>query len=265
SRQLDRDNLRGFYDDALGLLRSHPEWTTVSLASPRGEHVLNALLPYGSTPPPLRDPASVSLVARSRHPLVGPVTRGPLSGKLHFPVRVPVVRDDTTRYVLTAVITVTAIGQLLEEQRLPSEWIGAIVDANGTVVARTHASEQHVGQPAGALAPPPEIPARVGWIKGTIVDGLRSYLTYARSPLSGWTVPLAVPVEVVDGPLRRSLWSVAGAGLLVTLAGAVAAAFVGHRIARPLVTLSAAADALGRGESTLVPRTPVAEVDQVGH
>src|SRR5262249_15921897 len=59
SRQLDRDNLRGFYDDALGLLRSHPEWTTVSLASPRGEHVLNALLPYGSTPPPLRDPASV--------------------------------------------------------------------------------------------------------------------------------------------------------------------------------------------------------------
>ncbi|PYN97338.1 MAG: hypothetical protein DMD91_18195 [Candidatus Rokuibacteriota bacterium] len=264
SRQLDRDNLRGFYDDALGLLRSHPDWTTVSLASQGGQHLFSALLPYGSTLNPLPDPASVELVARSRRHLVGSVARGPLSGKLVFPVRVPVVRDGPAKYVLTALITVTAIRQLLEEQRLPSEWVGAIVDAKGTVVARTRASEQFVGQPAGALAPPPEIPARVGWVKGVIVDGHRSYLTYARSPLSGWTVTLAVPVAVVDGPLRRSLWSVAGAGFLVTLAGAVAAMLVGRRIARPLVTLSAAAEALGRGESPRVPHTPVVEIDQVG-
>src|SRR5437762_90000 len=32
SRQLDSDNRRGFYDEAVSLLRSQPDWTTVSLA-----------------------------------------------------------------------------------------------------------------------------------------------------------------------------------------------------------------------------------------
>src|SRR5262249_4481410 len=265
SRQLDRnDNLRGFYEEALGLLRSHPDWTTVSLASPSGEHLLNAVLPYGSTLTPLPDPASVRLVARTRQALVGSVARGSFSNKLQFPVRVPVVRDGTTKYVLTSVITVTAIGRLLEEQRLPSEWVGAIVDASATVVARTGASERFVGQPAGTLVPLPETPGQAGWVKGDIVDGRRSYITHARSPQSGWTVTLAVPITFVEGPLRRSLWSVAGAGLPVPLAGALAAARVGRGIARPLVTLSAAAEALGRGESPHIPHTPVVEVDQVG-
>src|SRR5262249_21032561 len=264
SRHLDHHDLRGFYDDAVSLLRSHPDWTTVSLASPNGDHLVNALRPYGSALAPLPDPASAIVVAQSRRPLVGSVARGRLTGKLQFPVRVPVVRDGAIAYVLTAVITVTAIGQLLEEQRLPPEWVGAIVDASGVVAASTRAPTDFVGEAAGVLMPPPEIPGRTGWVTGVIVDGQRSYLTYARSPQSGWTVSLAVPVAVVDGFLRRSLWSVAGVGLLVTVTAALAAALVGRRIARPLVTLSAAAEALGRGESPRIPRTSVVEIDQVG-
>jgi signal transduction histidine kinase/ActR/RegA family two-component response regulator len=264
SRHLDHDDLRGFYDDARSLLGSHPDWTTISLASPRGEHLINAIFPYGATPAALPDAASVRLVADTRRPGVGSVRLGPLSGKPQFPVRVPVVRDGAAKYVLTALITTTAIDRLLQEQGLPAKWVGAIVDAKGLVVAHTRASEQAVGQPAGALAPPPELPAPTGWIDGVMVDGSRSYVKAARSLLSGWTVALAVPAAVVDGPLRRSLWSVAGAGLLFTLAGAVAAMLVGRRIARPLVTLSTAAETLGRGESPLIPHTPVVEVDQVG-
>src|SRR5262249_58319671 len=143
-------------------------------------------------------PASVRLVARTRQPLVGSVARGSFSNKLQFPVRVPVVRDGTTKYVLTSVITVTAIGRLLEEQRLPSEWVGAIVDASATAVARTGASERFVGQPAGTLMPLPETPGQAGWVKGDIVDGRRSYITHARSPQSGWTVTLAVPITFLE-------------------------------------------------------------------
>jgi signal transduction histidine kinase/CheY-like chemotaxis protein len=264
SRQLDHGNLHAFYDDAITVLHSHPDWTTISLASPRGGHLLDAMLPYGTTPAPLADPESVRAVAQSRQPLVGSVRRGQLSSKLQFPVRVPVVRNGAATYVLTAVISTSTIQKLLEEHRLAGEWVGAIVDAKGLVVARTRAAAQDVGQPAGALAPTPEMPPRTGWIEGAMVDGKRSYVTYLQSPLSGWTVSLAVPVVLVDGPLRRSLWSVAGAGLLFTLVGAVAALLVGRRIARSLGTLSAAAEALGRGESPLVPHTSVVEVDQVG-
>ncbi len=264
SRQLDHGNLHAFYDDAITLLKSHPDWTTISLASPQGEHLLNAVLPFGTKPGPLRDPAGVRAVAQSRQFQVGAVRRGQLSGKLQFPVRVPVVRRGATTYVLTALISTTTIQRLLEEHRVPADWVGGIVDAQGLVVARTRAADQSVGQPAGALVPVSEIPARAGWIEGVIVEGSRSYVTYMRSPFSEWTVSLAVPVALVDGPLRRSLLSIGGAGLLFTLVGAVAALLVGRRIARALGILSAAADALGRGESPVVSQTPVVEVDQVG-
>ncbi len=264
SRQLDHGNLHAFYDDAITLLRAHPEWTTISLATPQGEHLLNAALPFGATPAPLPDRANVRAVAESRHYQVGSVRRGERTGRLVFPVRVPVIRTGATTYVLTAVITTTAMQKLLEEHRLPADWVGAIVDANGLVVARTHAPGEAVGGPAGPLVPPAPTAPSAGWIEGTMVNGSRSYVTYLRSPFSGWTVSLAVPVALVDVPLRRSLWSIAGAGLLFTLVGAVAALLVGRRIARSLRALSAAAESLGRGESPVVPRTPVVEVDQVG-
>jgi signal transduction histidine kinase/CheY-like chemotaxis protein len=264
SRHLDDGNLRGFYDDARTLLESHPDWSNVSLATPRGDYVLNAILPYGASPIALPDPASIRSVAESQRPLVGSVALGRLTGKLQFPVRVPVVRNGATTYVLTALISVTAIGQLLEEQRVPSKWVGTIVDSKGTVVAHTRSSERVVGEPAAALTHGGGKSAGAGWVEGVVVEGRRSYVASAQSPMSGWTVTLAVPAGIANGPLRRSLWSVTGLGVLVTLAGALAATFVGRRIARPLVKLSAAAEALGRGDTPVIPRAQVVEVDQVG-
>src|SRR5439155_597140 len=87
---------------------------------------------------------------------------------------------------------------LLNSHRVPADWVGGIVDAQGLVVARTRAADQSVGQPAGALVPVPEVPARAGWLEEVMVEGSRSYVTYMRSPFSGWTVSLAVPVVLVD-------------------------------------------------------------------
>jgi len=263
SRQLDHGNLHAFYDDAITLLRAHPEWTTISLASPQGEPLLDAALSFGARPLPPPDPGNVRAAAESRQLQVGSVRIGERTGRFVFPVRVPVIRNGTATAVLTAVITTAAMQRLLEEHRLPGDWIGAIIDADGHVVARTHAAQGAVGQAAGALMPPTLAPSS-GWLEGTAVDGSRSYIAYLRSPFSGWTVSLAVPVALVDVPLRRSLWSIAGAGLLFTLVGALAALLVGRRIARSLRALSSAAESLGRGESPLVPQTPVVEVDHVG-
>ncbi|PYM19871.1 MAG: hypothetical protein DMD81_02925 [Candidatus Rokuibacteriota bacterium] len=263
SRHLDRDDLLGFRDDTWALLRSHPEWVTVTLSSPSGERLLTATQPYGLTSTLVSDAESVRSVARSQRPHVGALTSGPGSGQFQFPILVPVVRDGMTKYLLTAAIAAPAIGQLLDEQRLPSGWAAAILDARGTIVARTSALERFVGQPAAALAPPRGLSARVTWLERDL-GGRRSYVTYARSPRSEWTVAIALPVAIVDGPLHRSIGSVVAAGLLFTAIGAVAAALVGRRIARSLVTLSAAAEALGRGERPLVTPIPVAEVDDVG-
>ena len=263
SRDLDDGKFYDFYLDARSLLRSHPGWGTISLASPLAEPLMNMLQPFGASLAPFRDPDSIKLVAETRRPVIGSLSLGQLTGKLQFPVRVPVLREGMTTHVLTAVITIDVIARLLEEQRVPEPWIGAILDARGQVLARTPTSALPVGQSDLAWTSTRAMTAPAGWIKGVIVQGTPSYLAYARSPLSGWTVVFGVPATVVDGPLRRSLWTIAGAGLLVTLGGAVAAGLVGRRIARPLVKLSGAAEALGRGDALVIPSARVVEVAQV--
>src|SRR5262249_5301907 len=157
---------------------------------------------------------------------VGSLHGGPGSLQFHFPIRVPVLRDGATKYVLTAVIAASAIGQLLDDQRLPSGWIAAILDAKGTIVARTTALDRIVGQPAGTRTPPRDFPGRSTWIRRDM-GGQPGYVTYARSPQSDWTVAIALPATIVDGPLHHSLWSVVAAGLLFTGIGALAAGLVG--------------------------------------
>ena len=80
SRHLDRDDLLGFRDDTWALLRSHPEWVTVTLSSPSGERLLTATQPYGLTSTLVSDAESVRSVARSQRPHVGALTSGPGSG-----------------------------------------------------------------------------------------------------------------------------------------------------------------------------------------
>src|SRR5262249_10713039 len=176
-------------DDTWALLGSHPEWVTVALSSPVGERLLTATQPYGNSSTTVSDAESVIGVAQSQRPRVGSLHGGPGSLQFHFPIRVPVLRDGATKYVLTAVIAASAIGQLLDDQRLPSGWIAAILDAKGTIVARTTALDRIVGQPAGTLTPPRDFPGRSTWIRRDM-GGQPGYVTYARSPQSDWTVAI---------------------------------------------------------------------------
>jgi signal transduction histidine kinase len=210
------------------------------------------------------DLESLDQVIRTGKPAVGNLVRGPLTNQPQVAVRVPVVRNGVTKYVLSAVLKPESISQLLATQKLPPDWVGVVLDGKNRIVARTVAPEHTVGEPASeslraALARAPE-----GWFHGTTIEGARVYTPYNRSSWSGWTMAMGIPAGAVEeaqgGPL-----GVIAIGLLVaaTLA-VVAATLVGRQIAAPIASLASAAETLGRGERpAALPRTQVEEIATV--
>jgi PAS domain S-box-containing protein len=205
SPRLDRDDLGGFYENARRVLNTHSDWSTINLALPSGQQVMNLLTPFGSKLPMLIERHSFEKVLRTRKPALGNLVQGEVTQKTEFSIRVPIVRNGAVRYVLSAVVKPESLTDLLAPQRLPPNWVGAVLDGNRRFVIRTVNSERSIGQVASdslrtALESNPE-----GWFRGVTIEGWDVYAPYSKSEFSGWTVALGIPAQAVDATFHRSL------------------------------------------------------------
>jgi signal transduction histidine kinase len=225
SSSLDEPNLRSFYIEAERLKSSRPLWETVELVDLNGTQVLNLLRPLGNRLGPTGDRESFDKVLQTREAAIGGIGPvGPISGKRLVAVRAPVVRAGEVKYVLTIHLVPEAVSSVLRAAGAPQGWVGAIVDAKGNFVARSLAEEFEIGRPASegvrkAIARGPE-----GSYVARTLEGVEVETVYRTLPnTGGWSVHLGVPAEVLNAPVRRSLFALAGGGLAsLGLAGALA-------------------------------------------
>ncbi len=266
SDELDRDDLRGFYDVAMRVFLSQRDWTTINIGDASAHRLMDLLYPFGSGDlPPIAEEESVRRVFDTQTPAIGNLVLGPTSGNLDFGIRVPVVRNGRSKYVLSAVVKPAVIGALLAKQEIPSGWVLAVIDARGGIVARTLEHEHTVGQPAvadlrAALGESPE-----GWRRGRSREGEDVYRAYTRSPFSGWSVSLNVPAAVVDARLHGTPSLVALFGVGLTLLGVALALVFSRRTAEAIESLTGMAENLPAGtpEQTKASASRIAEVDRL--
>src|SRR4051794_6899681 len=132
SERLERGDLAAFHEEARRVLATQPTWLAVLLFAPDGRQVLDSSAPLGAPLLGASEPASLGRVLRRGQPVVGDLARGRRTGKLAFPVRVPILRGGELRYVLTAVLTPQAMGSLVSQERTgPEEWTRSVVDSQG--------------------------------------------------------------------------------------------------------------------------------------
>jgi two-component sensor histidine kinase len=134
-------------------------------------------------------------------------------------VQRPIIAIDTPvfgrkTYVLSYIQEPNAYYDALRAQRLPDQWIGAILDRNARIIARTLAQERMVGAPAL-----PGMRRRLresfeGTGKSHSFEGVPTVLAYHRSQRTGWTLLIAVPRRQLDNTIFR-----ASVGLALTLFG----------------------------------------------
>jgi signal transduction histidine kinase/CheY-like chemotaxis protein len=138
-------------------------------------------------------------------PAIGSIRHGG-RGIPSFAVRVPVVRDGKVLYVLSAVIIPDAVGTLLLATGLPPTWIGAVVDGEGRLAARTSGAPEHIGDTANPDTLHVLKQRRSGLYEGRVLEGWSAIFAFQTIPSSGWSVHLAIPREDYVAPLRRSAW-----------------------------------------------------------
>lgn len=140
--------------------------------------------------------------------------------------------------VLQAPIESAWLQELLMRQKLPADWIAAILDRTGRIIARTHDPERFVGTMArpALLARIEEVPEDA--VESVTVDGVPVVSAFSRSERTGWSVVVGMPRDELRAPLLLStivLFTGTAAVLLLSL-------WLAWRLAR---TLSESLEALG--------------------
>lgn len=220
SIHLDDNDIVNFAVVARRLLESRANWLSLRLLRAGDGTPLLTLPADGgnadatTTPPP----AGMVLDAlTARLPMVSEV-RHDSRGEPFVSIVVPVLRDGTAVYALSAALRSRALSAALGGPKMPAGWFGAALDADRVILARTRRQEEFVGKPVTESLRQRIDRGDKSFFFARNKEGEEVYTAFATSPLTGWTVVVGAPGETVAGPMRRSLMAVTGGGLLALAA-----------------------------------------------
>ncbi|HEY8614147.1 MAG TPA: PAS domain-containing protein, partial [Roseomonas sp.] len=233
---------------------------SLTLRDAEGRILLHSKLPFGPIGP--EHPVRPGWAALSRDPsgraYVTDIFTGTASQEPSYSVVLPVQDARGNRLLLAAGFVAKHLTQRLRQEVPEVGWTAVVVDRTSRVVARSRALGQMQARDAGARFPHPS-----GVWRGTNHEG--APMVMAHAPMAaGWTAGVSLAAEMVDAPVRRAVWALAGVGILLLGCAIVLAFGAGSRIARAIMTLSEAAAALGRGAPVPPVRTTLREVNAVG-
>lgn len=202
---LDRPDLERFYTTAQRIAPRRPLWETVSIADVHGLQIMNILRKLGDTLGPVADRAGFDQALSAQRSVIGGVGPvGSVSGKRLVSISVPVIRDGEVRSVLTVGLSPAEIQGILMNAGAPKDWIGAIADANGNIVAQSH-GRHNVGRQASKAVLSAIASGPSGEYSGLTPSGVAVDTLYRRLPATnGWTVHFGIPSATLNGPVSRS-------------------------------------------------------------
>ena len=181
-----------------------------------------------------------------------------------FLVTVPVVTGSTISYALSAEIDLSRLQSLFAEAQLKPEWIGAIVDRTGVLLARNVNFDRFVGKPVV----PQAVAVAAGDVKNGVLqtvslEGMATSTSFHRSEITGWTVFVAVPTAVLLAPLNRASNIVIAISLALTALSLSLAYLLGDRVTRAVQSLQTAALDVVEGRGVSVAQYPITEFGSV--
>jgi signal transduction histidine kinase/ActR/RegA family two-component response regulator len=179
---------------------------------------------------------------------VGELRRGP-GGEYLVPVVVPVMRSGEVHFAISATVAASTFADVLAAQRLPEDWVGAILDESHRIVTRTRDAERFVGSLATEDLRRQIDAGDEGWYRGRTLEGTQVYGAFQRSPFSRWTIAIGVPAAVLNQGAQRTAWLMFGGMLGAFAIALLLATLASRKLAAPLTELARAARAIGQGDA----------------
>lgn len=260
---LAKHDFRQFHKRASEILFRTGIGNNVVLADAAGQQVANIRRAYGEPLPRHSAPDVIRQVFATGRSVIsdmrnGVVLRGPLIN-----IDVPVFIDGKVAYVLSLAILPSQFETIIEHQGLPKSWITAVFDSSGTIVARSHAAEQFVGQKGTGEFIQRIHETREGAIETVTREGIPTFSIYSKSPTTNWSIGIGIPRQELAADLQRTLRWLA-IGVIALFGGGCALALAtGRRIALSVQRLKLLAMELGQGKPALKPFYRIQEVEDI--
>jgi len=233
SPSLQRQDLAAFRAEALRFTAEYPPGHNVIVTDRDGQQLFNSGVDAGLRLPRRADPAVVRAVFDSGKPQVSDVFIGTTLKRTIFSVDVPVVIDGRVAYALGFNPPLSRFLEIIDAQRLPSDWVISIFDRTGAHVARRPqlAPTDELSRAAQSLAA--ELARRDEGIAETLaIEGTPLLTAFTRSRTTGWVVAMGLPSGTIARPAWRELAATLGVGLLFLAVGLVFALRLAASLAR---------------------------------
>jgi diguanylate cyclase (GGDEF)-like protein len=256
-------DLKTFHHRAREALRSQNVHNYL-LIDRQGRQLLDTRRAVGEALPNAGTPVELRRIFDSGATVLTDLFTDPLSGQSVIAIGVPVFRGNEVVYSLSAEMSLDHIAAILNRQRLPDEWRVAILDAAGTIIARTHDAPRFIGQKA--VEPVLQFLAenREGSLDTRSKEGIPVVSSFSRSAISNWSAAVAAPKAALEAELYRLIvWLLAGTVSATSLALWLVSRLAG-RVTASVRGLNDAALALGAGKPVHLPSIQLEEADAVG-
>jgi diguanylate cyclase (GGDEF)-like protein len=225
---------------------------------------MNTLRAFGSALP-IEGNQTLRAVFKTHAPVTTNVFLGPVAKRPLVAVAVPIHDGEVVRYVLAAGVWPEQLSAILNGQHLDPSWIGAIFDASGTIVARTHQMQKFVGAKGAPALVERMQQVREGYLETKTLEGTPVISAFSRSAVSQWSVALGIPSKGFAQALWGTLsWLLVAVVVLATLSLALAWR-VGSAITESIAKLAQFAGTVSRGERVdALPDLGLKEANDVG-
>ena len=261
STTIDDHDYRRFHAQARETLRNTGA-DNIVLFDPELQGLASAAHEWG-TPLPRVQHDRFPQVLRTLRPEVSDSFVGQVSKQQQVAVAVPVLRDGHAVARLEMVFTLRRFSDMLARQHFAPTWTAALLDTQGTIVARSREPEDFVGKSANASVLDSLKRVDEGTFIGSTADGIAVAGSFSRVGTHGWAAAIGVPVHELYAPLRRSLWIYGTISALLLVAALLLARAIGRGIAAPIQALVAPALAIGRGEATQLADSTLHEASEL--
>ncbi len=230
SPSLANGNLAEFREHAVQSVRLIGG-VAIALYAPDGQQIVNTRLEPGDRLPKRIEFDTERRAIETGLPQVSGLQKAVLDDQPIVTIAVPVRVGGEIRYALNIGLSTQYLSGLMDEY-VSAGLVGSIVDSRGLLLARRSllgGGGELVGQPTI-----PEVMAHLGepsawWIKAVSRTGVPTYTSLLRSGQSSWSINLAVPREVIDGPLHRTVEWIIVLTILTFALGLGLARWLGNR------------------------------------
>jgi hypothetical protein len=214
---------------------------------------------------PASERIGVSHAIAQNRMVLSDLQSGPAKQHLFF-VSVPVSLRGQSTVVVSGGVAASSLRRLFAEAGLREGWRATIVDHTGTIMAHSREPEIYVGKPAQQpMIDAAQGPESFGLFDVVSRDGLEVRNSFRRSPITGWTVGVAVPALIENAPYWSTGLSLGAVGVCFILLGVGLATGVAYRITYAVRAIGRAVVAILTNDSVPLPGATLLEFRDVWH